>query len=85
MLSKVPSFIILSIEAIFFTALRMVGKLVSMPPGQRSITKGMPTEVARSATTCLACFLVATKRTFLPDLAMFFKADAASSSLAWVL
>ena len=34
---KVPSFFILSIDAIFFTALRMVTKFVSIPPGQRSV------------------------------------------------
>ena len=34
---KVPSFFILSIEAIFLTALRIVTKLVNIPPGQRSV------------------------------------------------
>ena len=37
-LSNVPSLAILSIVVIFFTALRIVGKLVSIPPGQRSVT-----------------------------------------------
>ena len=35
---KVPSAVSLSMFAIFLTALRIVGKLVSIPPGQRSIT-----------------------------------------------
>ena len=35
---KVPSVAILSIDDIFLTALRIVGKLVSIPPGQRSVT-----------------------------------------------
>jgi hypothetical protein len=34
---KVPSFFILSIEAIFLTAFRMVTKLVSIPPGHLSV------------------------------------------------
>ena len=45
----------------------------------------MFTEAAFSATTCFACFLVATNRTFFPDLAICFKASAASSILATVL
>src|SRR3712207_7061295 len=55
-----------SMFVIFFTALRMVGKLVSIPPAQRSFTYGMLTEAALSATTSLACFLVATNKTFFP-------------------
>ena len=35
--SKVPSFFIRSMAAIFLTALRMVTKLVNIPPGQRSV------------------------------------------------
>ena len=35
--SKVPSFFMRSIEAIFLTALRMVTKFVNIPPGQRSV------------------------------------------------
>ena len=37
-LSNVPSLFILSMVAIFLTALRMVGKFVSIPPAQRSVT-----------------------------------------------
>ena len=37
-LSKVPSIAILSILPILRTALRIVAKLVSIPPGQRSVT-----------------------------------------------
>ena len=37
-LENVPSLVNLSIVAIFLTALRIVGKLVSIPPGQRSTT-----------------------------------------------
>ena len=36
-----PPFISLSALAIFFTALRMAGQFVSIPPGQRSITYGI--------------------------------------------
>ena len=35
--SKVPSFFMRSMAAIFLTALRMVTKLVNIPPGQRSV------------------------------------------------
>ena len=35
--SKVPSFFMRSMAAIFLTALRMVTKFVSIPPGQRSV------------------------------------------------
>ena len=38
---NVPSAFILSMAAIFLTALRMVTKLVSIPPGQRSVMYGM--------------------------------------------
>ena len=37
-LSNVPSLFILSMVDIFLTALRMVGKFVSIPPAQRSVT-----------------------------------------------
>ena len=63
----------------------MVGKLVNIPPAQRSLTYGMLTEAALSATISLACFLVATNRIFFPDFAIAFNASAASSILATVL
>ena len=84
-LENVPSAISLSMLDIFLTALRIVGKLVSIPPGQRSITYGIFTDVAFSATISLACFLVATNKTFLPLLAIAFKASAASSIFTTVL
>ena len=37
-LSNVPALVILSMVDIFLTALRMVGKFVSIPPAQRSVT-----------------------------------------------
>ena len=77
--SNVPSSFILSMVFIFLTALRMVGKLVSIPPGQRSVTDGMLTAAAFSATTSLACFLVATKRTLRPLRAISLSTSAASS------
>ncbi len=83
--SKVPSVIILSMVFIFLTALRMVGKLVSIPPGQRSVTYGMLTDLAASATISLACFLVATNNIFLPAFASCFATFAASSILTMVL
>ena len=52
--------------------LRVVWKLVNIPPDQRSVTNGMLTAATRSATISLACFFVATKSTFLPDLAICF-------------
>jgi len=39
---------------------------------------------ALSATTCLACFLVATKSTFLPDFAMLLRAAAAGKKVLFV-
>ena len=44
-----------------------------------------PGEAAFSATMSLACFLVATNRIFLPDLAIPLSTSAASSILATVL
>ena len=46
--------------------LLMVWKLVSMPPSQRWLTKGMPTRRACSSTDSWACFLVPTKRIWPP-------------------
>ena len=66
-------------------ALRTVGKLVSIPPAQRSVTDGIPTAVAFSETISLACFLVATKRILRPLLARAFISSAASSTLTTVL
>ena len=45
-----------------------VWKLVSMPPSQRWLTKGIPTRFACSAIASWACFLVPTNIT-LPPLA----------------
>ena len=84
-LENVPSFNSLSMFVIFLTALRIVGKLVSIPPAQRSFTYGILIEAAFSATASLACFLVATNRIFLPVLAISLRASAASSTLATVL
>ena len=83
--SNVPSFSILSMVVIFFTALRIVGKFVSMPPGQRSETYGMLIFVIFSATISLACFFVATNRILRPDLAICFNAAQALSSKMAVL
>ena len=80
--SKVPSAFILSMAAIFFTALRMVTKLVSIPPGQRSVMYGMFTLATFSETISFACFLVATNKILRPDAAIFDKASLASSILA---
>src|SRR4030095_2561669 len=57
---------------IFFTLLRTVLKLVSMPPNQRSVTKGMFTLFAHSVTISFACFLVPTNMIFLPERAICF-------------
>ena len=72
--SKVPSFFILSTVAIFLTALRIVTKFVSIPPGHLSVMYGMFTFFTFSATISFACFFVATKRIFLPETAIFFNA-----------
>ena len=85
MVSAVPSFIILSIEDIFFTVLRVVLKLVSIPPGHLSVMKGIFTSVSLDEMISLACFLVATNRIFLPDFAICFIALDASSSFTNVL
>src|SRR5574344_1563783 len=69
----------------FLMALRMVGKLVSMPPAQRSVTEGILTAVAFSLTISFACFLVATNRILRPDFASCFISSAASSILMTVL
>ena len=83
--SKVPSFFILSIATIFLTALRIVTKLVSIPPGHLSVIYGMSTLLAFSETISFACFFVATNKIFLPLITIFFKAFTASSNLAAVL
>ena len=83
--SKVPSDIILSMVFIFLTAFRMVGKLVNIPPGQRSVTYGIFIARAFSATISLACFFVATKRILRPARASCFITFAASSILITVL
>ncbi len=85
MLANVPSVAILSIVAIFLMALRTVGKLVSIPPDQRSVTYGIPVAFTLSDTISFACFFVATNRIFLPDFAMLCRASAASSTFATVL
>ena len=72
-------------EAIFLTALRMVGKLVSIPPAHLSVTYGISTDVARLAITSLACFLVATNRILRPERASSFIASAASSIFTTLL
>ena len=69
---------ILSMFCIFFTLLRMVLKLVSMPPSHLSVTKGMFTFFALSMTSSLACFFVATNMIFFPLRAIAFMAAAAS-------
>ena len=82
---KVPSCFMRSIAAIFLTALRMVTKLVNIPPGQRSVMYGMFALLALSATMSFACFLVATKRILRPLAAIFLSASLASSIFAAVL
>jgi hypothetical protein len=56
----------------FLTALRIVTKLVSIPPGHLSVM-GMFAAFAFQQ-RCLFCFLVATNNIFLPD-GDFFKAS----------
>ncbi len=85
MFSKVPSTFMRSMLDIFLMARRMVPKLVSMPPLQRSVTYGMPVGFTLAVTMSLACFLVATKSTFLPLRVIWRKALAASSNLTEVL
>ena len=72
-------------EFIFLTAFLIVTKLVSIPPGQRSVTNGILVLLTLSATMSFACFFVATNNTFLPDFAICFKAAEASSTFAAVL
>src|SRR5688500_12502405 len=71
--------------AIFLIDWRTVAKLVSIPPNQRSVTKGMFTFLACSATISLACFLVATNKILRPDFTICLIAEAASSVLVKVL
>ena len=66
----VPSFIILSIDVIFLMVFLVVLKLVSIPPGHLSVTKGIFTSETLEDIISLACFFVATNRIFLPDLAI---------------
>ena len=82
---NVPSFFIRSIEAIFLTALRIVTKLVNIPPGHLSVMYGMFTFPAFSDTMSFACFFVATNNILRPDAAILAKASEASSSFAAVL
>ena len=82
---KVPSFFMRSMVAIFLTALRIVTKLVSIPPGHLSVMYGMLTFAAFSETMSFACFLVATNKILRPEVAIFAKACEASSSFAAVL
>ena len=46
---------------------RIVCALVSVPPSQRVVTLNMPQASAAARTTSCACFLVPTKRIFLPS------------------
>ena len=46
--------------------LRMVWKLVSVPPSQRMLTQGIEARAASVAMISCACFLVPTKRTEPP-------------------
>ena len=85
MVRKVPSAFILSIDDIFLIAFLIVTKLVNIPPGQRSVTKGMFTSPANVSNELLACFFVDTNKIFLPDFAICFIAAAASSALTTVL
>ena len=83
--SQVPSVFILSIDTILRIDLRVVWKFVNIPPDQRSVTNGMLIAEIRSVIISFACFLVATKSTFLPDLAICFIAAHAWSRCAIVL
>ena len=85
MLSKEPSVSIFSMLCIFFTLLRTVLKLVSIPPSHLSVTKGMFTFFALSFTISFACFLVPTKRIFFPLRAIAFMAAAVSCRHSTVL
>ena len=53
--------------------LRMVRKLVSVPPSQRSVTYGMPLRWHSSTMVSAACRLVPTKRISPPPLATRLK------------
>ena len=83
--SALPSPSIFSMLCIFFTLLRTVLKFVSIPPNQRSVTKGMFTRFALSCTISFACFLVATNMIFFPLRAIALRADAASCKPSTVL
>ena len=83
--SNVPSCLVLSMADIFFTAFLIVTKLVSIPPGHLSVMYGILTSSAALETRSLACFFVATNNIFLPEDAIFDKADAASSIFDAVL
>ncbi len=85
MVLNVPSASILSICVILRIALRMVAKLVNIPPDQRSVTYGMFTDSAASVTMSFACFLVATNKMRFPLLAICLAAAAASSTSTTVL
>ena len=70
MASKSPASFIRSYSCIFFTRALMVWKLVSMPPSQRSLMKGMPHLRAWSAMGSWVCFLVPTNRIVPPSATM---------------
>ena len=58
--ARVPSSAMRSRSLSRATLPRMVLKLVSIPPSQRSVTKYWPARVASSPMMSLACFLVPT-------------------------
>ncbi|MND85240.1 hypothetical protein D3C80_771560 [compost metagenome] len=70
---------------IFLIDLRTVAKFVSIPPNQRSVTKGMLTSLACCAMISFACFFVATNKTLRPDFTICLIAEAASSNFVRVL
>src|SRR5690554_6392155 len=72
-------------EFFFLTALRIVRKLVNIPPIQRSVMYGIFTLSGCVATTSFACDLVATNKIFLPEAAIFSNALHASSNFTAVL
>jgi hypothetical protein len=57
----------------------MVRKLVSVPPSQRSVTKGMPTPLACCSMAPLACRLVPTNSTSRPSATVRCRNRFASS------
>ena len=68
----------------FLICLLTVSTLVSVPPTQRTVTYGISTDSAAAFTKSLCCFLVPTKRIFLPFLAIsvaFGKAASRASTV----